>query len=285
MLHEGMTMTTINAKASVTGRFVSARLHLPPMSSIECNAASFHERGPQKSRLVLKRFGNYSVRAVAAVVGLLAISELAWAADLSPAPAVAPAPYNWTGLYVGANVGYASARVTETVSGGGGTASANLPGGIGGFQIGANGQFGAVVLGFEADFDGNMATKSVIGNGILSGTAQIPWIGTLRGRVGYAFDRFLLYATAGGAATQLISTVNVGAIGSSSTTNTHGGWTAGGGLEAAITDSLSARVEYLYVDTGNINVAQLGAPLVTVTGRLQDNLVRAGVNYRLPVAW
>jgi len=262
MLHEGMTMMTINANASemVTGRSASTRLHL-------------------------MRLGNCGVRAVAAVVGLLAISELAWAADLSPAPAVAPAPYNWTGLYVGANVGYASARVTETVSGGGGTASANLPGGIGGFQIGANGQFGAVVLGFEADFDGNMATKSVIGNGILSGTAQIPWIGTLRGRVGYAFDRFLLYATAGGAATQLISTVNVGAIGSSSTTNTHGGWTAGGGLEAAVTDSLSARVEYLYVDTGNINVAQLGAPLVTDTVRLQDNLVRAGVNYRLPVAW
>jgi outer membrane immunogenic protein len=262
MLHEGMTMMTINANASemVTGRSASTRLHL-------------------------MRLGNCGVRAVAAVVGLLAISELAWAADLSPAPAVASAPYNWTGLYVGANVGYASARVTETVSGGGGTASANLPGGIGGFQIGANGQFGAVVLGFEADFDGNMATKSVIGNGILSGTAQIPWIGTLRGRVGYAFDRFLLYATAGGAATQLVSTVNVAGIGSASTSFMHGAWTAGGGLEAAVTKNLSARVEYLYLETANFNVAQVGPPFATVTGRLQDNLVRVGVNYRLPVAW
>jgi len=285
MLHEGMTMTTINAKASVTGRVVSARLHLPPMSSIECDTANFQERGPQKSRLVLKCFGNCSARILAAVVGLLAISELAWAADLSPAPAVTPAPYNWTGLYVGANVGYASARVTETVSGGGGTASATLPGGIGGFQIGANGQFGAVVLGFEADFDGNMATKSVIGNGIASGTAQIPWIGTLRGRVGYAFDRFLIYATAGGAATQLVSTVNVAGINSASTSFMHGAWTAGGGLEAAVTKNLSARIEYLYLETANFNVAQVGPPFVTVTGRLQDNLVRVGVNYRLPVAW
>ena len=120
---------------------------------------------------------------------------------------------------------------------------------------------------------------------LLSGTAQIPWIGTLRGRVGYAFDRFLLYVTAGGAATQLISTVNVGAIGTASTTYTHGAWTAGGGIEAAVTENFSARVEYLYLDTGNINVAQVGAPSVTVTGRMQDNLVRAGLNYRLPVAW
>jgi outer membrane immunogenic protein len=245
MLHEGMTMTRIKAKASemVTGRFA---------------------------------------RIVAAVVGLLAVTEPAWSADLSPPPA-APVPYTWSGLYIGLNAGYAGTRVTETASGGG-AASANLPGGIGGFQIGANDQFGAIVLGFEADFDGTMATKSVTGTRI-TGTAQIPWIGTLRGRAGYAFDRVLLYVTAGGAANQLISTVNVAGIGTANTTFTHGGWTAGGGIEAAVTENLSARVEYLYFDTGNINVAQVGAPLVTVTGRLQDNLVRAGVNYRLLVAW
>jgi outer membrane immunogenic protein len=225
-------------------------------------------------------------RIVTAVVGLLAITAPAQAADLSPPPVAAPVPYSWSGLYIGLNAGYANTKVTETASGGVGSGSANVPGGLGGVQIGANYQTGAIVLGFEADFAGYMGTKSVtVAGGAVSGTAQIPWIGTLRGRVGYAFDRFLLYATAGGAGTQLISTVNVGAIGSSSTTDTHGGWTAGGGLEAAVTENLSARVEYLYVDTGNINVAQVGPPFVGVTGRLQDNLVRAGVNYRLPVAW
>jgi outer membrane immunogenic protein len=260
MLHEGMTMMTINANASemVTGRSTSTRLHLT-------------------------RLGNCGAGLFAAIVGLLAVTDLAWGADLSTPP-LAPVPYSWSGLYIGLNAGYTSAKVTETASGGGGTASSNLSGGIGGFQIGANYQTGALVLGFEADFDGTMTTKSVTGTGI-TGTAQIPWIGTLRGRVGYAFDRILLYVTAGGAATQLVSTVNVGAIGSASTTFTHGAWTAGGGLEAAITEDLSARVEYLYVDTGNINVAQVGPPVVTVTGRVQDNLVRAGVNYRLPVAW
>ncbi len=224
-----------------------------------------------------------SVKIVAAIVGLLAVTELAWGADLSPP--LPPAPYNWTGLYIGLNAGYASATVANTLSGSAsGSGSASISGGMGGAQIGANYQIGAMMLGFEADFDGFMATKSITA-GISSGTDQIPWIGTLRGRVGVAFDRFLLYATAGGAATQLISTVNVGTIGTAHTSFMHGAWTAGGGIEAAITNDLSARVEYLYVDTGNINVAQVGPPIVAVTGRMQDSLVRAGLNYRLPVAW
>jgi outer membrane immunogenic protein len=227
-----------------------------------------------------------SVKLLAAVVGLVAVASSAKAADLSLPPAAPPVPYSWSGLYIGLNAGYANAKVTETVSGGGGSGSANVPGALGGFQIGANKQLGSIVLGFEADFAGNMATKSVsVGGGAVSGTAQIPWIGTLRARVGYAFDRYLLYVTAGGAATELYSAVNVGVISPSSTSTTHGAWTAGGGLEAAITDSLSARIEYLYFDTGNFNVAQVGLPVVTVGGRIQDNLVRAGLNYRLPVAW
>ena len=92
-----------------------------------------------------------SVKAVAAAVGLLAVTPLAWGADL--APPAAPAPYSWTGLYIGLNAGYASAKVTNTVSGGGldGSGSVNMPGGIGGAQIGYNYQIGPMVLGFEAD--------------------------------------------------------------------------------------------------------------------------------------
>jgi outer membrane immunogenic protein len=219
------------------------------------------------------------------LASLATCGNAAWAADLAVPPTAAPVPYSWTGLYLGLNAGYSSASLTETLAtSASGSGSTKLSGAIGGAQIGYNYQTGGVVLGFEADLDGSMATKSIVA-GISSGTAQIPWVGTLRGRIGYAFDRFLLYATAGGAATQLISTVNVGAIGTASTTFTHGGWTAGGGLEYAMTDSLSARLEYLYFDTGSINVAQVGPPFVTVTGHLQDNLVRFGVNYRLPVAW
>jgi len=150
MLHEGMTMTTIKAKASevVTGRFAGL---------------------------------------VAAVIGLLTVTEPAWSADLAPPPA-APVPYSWSGLYIGLNAGYANAKVTETASGGGGSGSANVPGGLGGFQIGANYQTGAIVLGFEADFAGYMGTKSVtVAGGAVSGRICVRPVLALRnrGRRGY----------------------------------------------------------------------------------------------------
>jgi outer membrane immunogenic protein len=273
-------MTTINANAieRAAGRFASSPVQLPATTIM-------------KSRSGRASLGKCSAQVLAAVVGIMAVTKLAWCADLPPpvTPAPVVAPYSWSGLYIGLNAGYNSTKLAETANGGGlsGSGSTTVPGGIGGFQIGANYQMGAVVLGFEADFAGTMATKSTTIVGIASNTAQIPWIGTLRGRLGYAFDRVLLYATAGGAATQLISTVNVPPLAaSSSTTFTHGAWTAGGGLEAAVTENLSARIEYLYVDTGNFSVAEIGGPPpTTFTGRIQSNLVRAGVNYRLPVAW
>src|ERR1700686_1690083 len=141
--------------------------------------------------------GYGSASAAAAVVGLLAVTTLAHAAERTPAPGAAPAAYNWSGLYIGLNAGYATAKVTETVTGGG-SGSANIPAGLGGLQIGANWQISSVVLGFVGDFAGNMATQTVNVAGALSVTAQIPWLATLRGRVAYAFDPYLLYVTAGG---------------------------------------------------------------------------------------
>src|ERR1700689_1422829 len=119
MLLERMTeMITISANADepVTAPVASTRPRLPPMTSL--------------------------ARAVAAVVGLLGGTALAWGADLPPPPVAATAAYNWSGLYIGLNAGYANAKVTETVSGGGGSGSANVPGGLGGFQIGDNYQTG-----------------------------------------------------------------------------------------------------------------------------------------------
>lgn len=218
----------------------------------------------------------------AATAAVLLATGVARAADLAVAPS--RAAYDWSGFYLGLNAGYAGATVNEQASGGAtGSASTSVPGGIGGLQLGYNYQIGAVVLGFETDFDGNMATKSSTSFGTVSGTYQIPWIGTLRGRAGVAFDRYLIYATAGGVASELNATVNVNGIGSATTANTFAGWTAGAGLEAALTDRVSARIEYLYVAGPNFTIAQVGPPTTTITGRVQDNLVRAGLNYRLPI--
>jgi outer membrane immunogenic protein len=231
-----------------------------------------------------------NVKIFATAVGLFATATIAQAADLSvpPARVAAPVPYTWSGLYIGLNAGYTGGTLTETASGAAtGSASASIPGGVGGFQLGANYQINAIVLGFEADFDGAAATRSVnFAGGLASNSAQLPWMATFRGRAGVAFDRLLFYATVGGVATELVSTVNVTGIGTASTNFTHSGWTAGGGLEAAISNDLSAKIEYLYFDTGNGSVASVGGPPpVTFSGRLKDSLVRAGLNYRLPVAW
>jgi outer membrane immunogenic protein len=227
------------------------------------------------------------VSVATALIGLLAVTGHASSADLSPGPiaaaAVAPAVYNWSGLYLGLNAGYGFGTDATTASGGGVSASpsANVPGFIGGAQVGVNYQTGAVVWGLEADFDGSTQTTA-INSGVLSGSSQVPWLATLRGRLGVAFDRLLIYGTAGGAAGELRSNFTT-AAGATSTTETYGTWTAGAGLEYAITDSLSARLEYLYLDTGNVTTGFIGA--TTLTSQVKENLVRAALNYRFPVSW
>jgi outer membrane immunogenic protein len=226
---------------------------------------------------------------LAAAAAILAATSCAQAADLSPPPApsaAAPAAYNWNGLYLGLNAGYGSATDAFTAAGGGVSAAAsqNVPGFAGGAQIGVNYQTGAVVWGFEADFNGSTQSTSM-NSGVVSGTSQMPWFGTLRGRLGLAFDRALIYATAGGAGGELNSNFTVSGVGTAATTHTFGTWTAGGGLEYGITDNLSARVEYLYFDSGNVDTGSIGPPTTGISSRLKDNLVRAGVNYRFLVAW
>jgi outer membrane immunogenic protein len=235
---------------------------------------------------------------ISAIIGLcLAGSGVAAAADLPspgpvqtapvrPAPAayVAPVrpPYNWTGVYIGFNAGYgfATASATATFAGISGTGSEDLSGFVGGGQLGGNYQVSSVVVGLEADFDYSAQSKTTT-VGVFSATDSIPWVGTLRGRVGYALDRVLIYATAGGAEGKFSSTLSASGFGSISGSKTHGAWTAGGGVEVGLTENLSARLEYLYLDTGNINLATTGA--LTVTGRVQDNLIRAGLIWRFPL--
>jgi outer membrane immunogenic protein len=222
-------------------------------------------------------------RIVVAAFALLAAGTTARAADLGvPAPA-APAACNWTSVYVGVNGGYAAGTFNESVSDGSGSGSVNMPGGLIGGQVGLDYQFGSIVIGGEADFDAVFASQA-IAVGTASGTEQIPWLGTLRARLGVAFDRFLVYGTAGGAGAEVWSNVNVTGIGSAQTRQTFGTWTAGGGIEYAFTNSLSARVEYLYFGSGgNLTLASVGPPTVNVGGRVQENLVRAGLNLRLPI--
>ncbi len=220
---------------------------------------------------------------------LLGATLPALAADLPAGPPVPYAPpppplrvYNWTSIYAGGNVGYgfATASSTATLFGASATASEDLSGIIGGGQVGGNYQAGPAVFGIEADFDGSDQTNNTT-FGIVSATDKITWVGTVRGRIGAAFDRVLVYATAGGGEGKFTSSVTITGFGTASGSRTHAAWVAGAGIEVGITDNLSGRVEYLYLDTGNLNLVTIGA--LNVTGRVQDNLVRAGLNLRLPL--
>jgi outer membrane immunogenic protein len=121
---------------------------------------------------------------------------------------------------------------------------------------------GQVVYGLEGDIDWSNIRGSDMGRN--------NWLGTARGRLGYAIDRFMPYVT-GGAAFGNIRT-SVDTLGSSN--ETKAGWALGGGVEAAITGPWTAKVEYLHVDLGR------GTSVLGTNARFDANIVRAGLNYR-----
>jgi outer membrane immunogenic protein len=236
----------------------------------------------------------------------------ALAADLaSPPPPVPYVPaFTWTGFYLGANVGFGGDRFVypfDAIAVGGGaavagSASINSSGVIGGGQVGYNWEFpNNFLLGFETDFDGaairGKTTANVageIGGAPFAVAAQlgsrIDYIGTVRARVGYAWDRFLVYGTGGFAYGQVNSAAsasiaaNGGAVAiSTSQNNGRTGWTAGGGFEYAITNNLTVKTEYLYVDLGTntlLNRNLFSVVAVNIRQKTTANIVLAGLNYK-----
>jgi outer membrane immunogenic protein len=213
-----------------------------------------------------------------AALGLIAAGA-ASAADLPSrkGPVVAPIyvpAFTWTGFYVGANAGYGWGNMDSR----GVNAFGDLDGFVGGGQIGYNYQLGQIVLGVEADFQGAdlKAGSSFAGLGIV-GEGKTEWFGTVRGRVGYAFDRFLPYVTGGFAYGNVKTTLAPGVTinGLNSDDNTHTGWTVGAGVEYAFTNNLVGGVEYLYVDLGDKKVFG-GADKVGT----DFSLVRARLSYK-----
>ena len=102
------------------------------------------------------------------------------------------------------------------------------------------------------------------------------WLGTVRGRLGYSFDRFLPYFTGGLAAGNIQAT----APGFAGATQTNLGWTVGAGIEVAIVGNWSAKAEYLHVDLGSFNCGLACGPFTPDNVSLKEDLVRGGVNYK-----
>jgi outer membrane immunogenic protein len=104
------------------------------------------------------------------------------------------------------------------------------------------------------------------------------WLATARGRVGYAFDRWLPFLT-GGAAFGDVKATRVG-VAAGGASDTMIGWTVGGGLEYAFLGNWTAKVEYLYVDLGKFDCGTACGAVVTDNVSFKENIVRAGLNYR-----
>ncbi|MBT9289192.1 outer membrane protein [Prosthecodimorpha staleyi] len=226
------------------------------------------------------------LRAAPAALALGLTGGAASAADLSRAPAPAPvaAPaypdnivsygFNWTGAYVGANVG----GRTMSTSLGSGRGSIDTKSAVGGLQAGYLFQTGNFVYGLEADFGygQNSGSKSVPGGRV---TSALDWTASGRARLGYAFDRLLVYGTGGIAGADLESEGRGGGN-RSKKTDTLIGWTAGGGLEYAVTKNISLRAEYLYSDYGTSNVSYAGTGIKGGKQDITSNLGRLGVNFK-----
>ncbi|MEP9354737.1 outer membrane protein [Xanthobacter sp. KR7-65] len=179
------------------------------------------------------------------------------------APAVVPQPvFSWTGFYIGGNAGYGWGTGEDAL----GVAGIDPKGAFGGGQLGFNYQFGNnIVAGLEADIQGGDLSAGAPGLSASLGT-----LGTVRGRLGYAVGPVLPYVT-GGFAYGNMSVDTLGASQSKTLT----GWTAGAGLEYALTEHWTAKTEYLYTDLGSKFYDTLGASAGTTS-----QTARIGINYK-----
>jgi outer membrane immunogenic protein len=258
-----------------------------------------------------------------------ALAGNANAADLvshrPPSAYVEPPAFTWTGFYLGANAGYGwntgggNEYCIDNLGALNGPTCQALPPGVSGTskghgalvggQLGYNWQSGRVVYGLESDFDAAFIRSNTGVNGPFSGiggglalppgvftsSLDLESLGTFRGRLGYAFiDRLLVYATGGLAygeakASSLFTSPVTATNYVGSTEKFRAGWVIGGGLEYALTNSWSVKLEGLYYDLGKITDIGYEVPPTFVPVPYQHNvafnvngaIARVGLNYKL----
>ncbi|WP_180982487.1 outer membrane protein [Methylocella silvestris] len=276
----------------------------------------------------------HNARALLAA-GCACLAAPAFAADLAPPPPV----FTWSGLYIGFNFGYAVPASTSfntsavdlgdssaviphlwgaaAAAGATGAVGARLNGFMSGGQLGYNWQFGdRWIAGVETD----IAAGGVRGGGgfttvtpaavppfnvatSVSVNRTLEYLGTVRGRLGYAVTPTIMAYVTGGLAYGGLSTATTvrqsfnpsvfpSAAAQSDFFSNRFGWTIGGGGEMALTDAMSAKFEALYYNLGSANTS--GVPLIhsaligdgvvgtgiSTSTRFQGVMIRGGLNYR-----
>src|SRR3569833_1389622 len=212
-------------------------------------------------------------RVILAGVSALAVVTMmsaANAADLprrhAAMPVKAPeymAAYNWTGAYIGINGGGAWGRSSWSGTG------FNTSGGMVGGTVGFSWQTGPAAFGLEGDIDwsGQRGSGSC---GVTTCNVRNDYLATIRGRLGYAMDRWMPYVTGGAA----IGNVKTSIAGFGDTNNTQAGWTLGGGIEASLMGPRTAKVDYLHVVLGDADSGRPGT-----SKKFTSDIIRGGINY------
>jgi outer membrane immunogenic protein len=254
------------------------------------------------------------MKAMLTSAALILMTGTAFAADAvvyeQPPEAVVIEPgFTWTGLYIGANVGYSWGDFDHTfdlapVDLGGGipgvtdTFEADADGITGGAQIGYNWQVNNFVFGVEADIqasDVQAAYSQTAGIGPVEVTTEVgtdlDWFGTARLRLGYVpTERLMLYGTGGFAFGRTTSFGRISAVipfigpfdEQVSESKTRTGWAAGAGAEYALTNNWTIKTEYLYTDLGEEEYFNFNEDPInfTLASEVKFHTVRVGVNYK-----
>ncbi len=242
---------------------------------------------------------------LAASVAALAFAGTAYAADFSAVPPPPPPAFTWTGIYVGGQVGYAWANdkpawlvYSPTIDF---TESFNdsPQGVIGGAHIGYNQQFHQWVVGIEGSVDGTSVSKTVVAplagfgsSNTIGVTSQSNLQGSIRARIGIGWEPLLIYGTGGvafaGIQNNFVDTAGTftGIPGSTASfSNTRAGWTAGGGLEYALTNNWLLRAEYRFSQFGNhgfypFNTAIMPGFVLNAQQHFIESQAQVGFSYK-----
>jgi opacity protein-like surface antigen len=211
----------------------------------------------------------------------MGVTYAAAAADLPvKAPVYAPPVlYNWSGLYLGANVGGSWSNRTLNIAG----TAWDDPGStafIGGFQLGYNLQAGHFLVGVEGDFDWvtfgrpSFTVSSPLGPVQFSDRQK--WISTVAARFGLASGRWLAYGKVGGGWAQDNAALKFPNGTNWASSNTNGGWLFGGGLEYGFKPNWTVKLEYDYLNLGDWTTSTVPA----VSWRRDTQMIKLGMNYK-----
>jgi len=232
---------------------------------------------------------------IVAGLGLVTAVSSASAADMGPVttPIFFDAPpayavskvYDWTGFYIGLNGGGAFGSTNWSSAPDGVNGTSNVSGGLAGGTAGYNLQTPGLpyVLGVEGDVDWASLTGTLSPPSCAPGCDfTVSWLGTVRLRFGWAFNAFMPYVTGGLAFGGLDGSIRGTPLGTQSANNV--GWTAGAGIEYAITPALRVKAEYLFVNLATFLcfTACGGGPITPIAFNANNaSVFRVGLSYRL----